>query len=153
MHAKINGGITTIEASIGICGNSIDLNGGYVKIDATRKAIYTNDSLYGIHIGENTGFIIPENAEIKLVNGSYYVFDDEGLLATNVIFSDTNYGDTNSDGSVNLSDVSLLLQYIANWNVKVNEFTSDSNCDTTINLSDVTLLLQYIAGWNVTLGK
>ena len=152
-YVKTNGGIINIEAPFGICGNSIDLNGGYVKIDATRRAIYTNDSLYGIHIGENTGFIIPENAEIKLVNGSYYVFDDEGLVATNVIFSDKNYGDTNADGSVNLSDVSLLLQYIANWNVTVNEFTADTNGDTKINLSDVTLLLQYIAGWNVTLGK
>ena len=63
------------------------------------------------------------------------------------------YGDANSDESVNLSDVTVVLQQIAKWeNVNINLDAADVNVDGSVNLSDVTLLLQYIAKWDVTLG-
>ena len=59
------------------------------------------------------------------------------------------YGDANSDESVNLSDVTVVLQQIAKWeNVNINLDAADVNVDGVINLSDVTLLLQYIAKWD-----
>ena len=61
-------------------------------------------------------------------------------------------GDCNGDGGINLSDVTLLLQHIAKWDVVLHTLAADVNVDDSISLSDVTLLLQYIAGWNVTLG-
>lgn len=65
----------------------------------------------------------------------------------------TTYGDASGDGSVNLSDVTILLQAIAKWDVTLNNDAADVNCDGSVNLSDVTLLLQYIAKWDVVLGK
>ena len=60
-------------------------------------------------------------------------------------------GDADGDGSITLTDVTLLLQQIAGWNVEIIG-DADANADGNIDLSDVTLLLQHIAGWDVTLG-
>ena len=64
------------------------------------------------------------------------------------------YGDVNGDGVIDYSDVTLLLQYLASWNVGhiVNTNNADVNGDGRIEYSDVTLLLQYLAKWDVTLG-
>lgn len=55
-------------------------------------------------------------------------------------------GDVNSDGVVNLADVTLLMQYV------MKEIDADGlnldlanvNPDTSVNLADVTLLMQYV---------
>ena len=66
-----------------------------------------------------------------------------------LVEADLLYGDANSDESVNLSDVTVVLQQIAKWeNVNINIDAADVNVDGVINLSDVTLLLQYIAKWD-----
>lgn len=58
------------------------------------------------------------------------------------------YGDVTGEGSVNLSDVSKLLQFIAKWEgVDVDTVAADVNCDNSINLSDVSKMLQFIAKW------
>ena len=65
------------------------------------------------------------------------------------------YGDANSDGSINLSDVAAMLQYIAKWDMSAtsfNEVNADANGDSSVNLSDVSKTLQYIAKWDVELG-
>lgn len=61
-------------------------------------------------------------------------------------------GDTTVDGKINLSDATVLLQYIAKWDVTLDTSAADVTDDGVINLSDVTRLLQYIAKWDVTLG-
>lgn len=60
-------------------------------------------------------------------------------------------GDVNGDGDINLADVTLLLKYLASWEVTVSE-AADVNGDDTITLADATLLLKHLAGWDVTLG-
>lgn len=64
------------------------------------------------------------------------------------------YGDANDDGSINLSDVSLMLRHIAKWEgLEMNAEATDVNVDGSINLSDVSLTLKHIAGWeNIVLG-
>ncbi len=61
------------------------------------------------------------------------------------------HGDANNDGSMNISDVTLILQSIAKWDVTVQDGVADVNGDGNINISDVTLILQAIAKWNVEL--
>ena len=64
------------------------------------------------------------------------------------------YGDVNGDGSINLSDVSKVLQYIAKWEVKdFDPAAADVNGDGKVNLTDASRMLQYIAKWDVVLGK
>lgn len=60
-------------------------------------------------------------------------------------------GDVNTNTIINLSDVSLLLKYIAKWDVEINFELSDVNDDGKINLSDASLILKHIAKWDVVL--
>lgn len=58
-------------------------------------------------------------------------------------------GDVNKDNKTNLADVSILMQYIAGWDVEIREVIADMNRDDSINLADVTILMKHIAGWDI----
>ena len=61
---------------------------------------------------------------------------------------DTDVGDANGDGKVNISDVSVMLKYIAKWDgLKINPDKADVVNDDKIILSDVSLLLKHVAKW------
>lgn len=61
-------------------------------------------------------------------------------------------GDTNGDGQVSLTDVSLMIKHVANWRYPIDHNAADATADGNINLNDVSLILKYIANWDVTLG-
>ncbi|MBQ7827582.1 MAG: hypothetical protein IJ386_04880 [Clostridia bacterium] len=63
-------------------------------------------------------------------------------------------GDVNSDCNINLSDVSMMLQAIAKWEIEgYTAEAADVNADGSVTLSDVSKMLQYIAKWEgVVLG-
>ena len=61
----------------------------------------------------------------------------------------SKWGDANRDGKVNLIDVSLMLKYIAGWNVKLYEKISDLSGNGRVDLIDVSDTLKIIAGWNI----
>ncbi len=65
---------------------------------------------------------------------------------------ETIYGDANSDGSVNARDAAMLQQYVAGWDVTLDEASADANGDGSVNARDAAMLQQYVAGWDVTLG-
>ena len=54
-------------------------------------------------------------------------------------------GDYDSDGSLTNSDVTLLVRYLAGWDVKTK--MADITSDSKINNRDAILLIQKIAGW------
>ena len=60
-------------------------------------------------------------------------------------------GDVNGDTEVDLKDVTALKQYMAKWNVTINEANSDVNGDGLIDVKDITLIKQRLANWNVKL--
>ena len=60
-------------------------------------------------------------------------------------------GDADNNGTVNINDVLLIQQYIAQWSVSINTRNADVNGDMLININDVLLIQQSIAGWGVTL--
>ena len=60
-------------------------------------------------------------------------------------------GDINGDLTTNMKDVVLLMQYVAKWDVSVNEAALDVNADSSVNMKDVVLLMQYVAKWDVTI--
>lgn len=60
-------------------------------------------------------------------------------------------GDTDVDGTVNITDALLLLQYAAGENISINTSNADVNTDGMADIYDALLILQYDAGWNVTL--
>ena len=60
-------------------------------------------------------------------------------------------GDANGDGIININDVLLIQQFIAEWNVDVIEANCDVNGDQKVNINDVLLIQQKIAQWDVEL--
>ncbi|MBR1662725.1 MAG: cellulase family glycosylhydrolase [Ruminococcus sp.] len=60
-------------------------------------------------------------------------------------------GDADENGDVNINDVLIIQQFIAEWKVTVNEENCDVNNDGKININDVLLIQQYIAEWDVEL--
>ena len=54
-------------------------------------------------------------------------------------------GDVNNDGSVNISDVTTLIDYLLSGNASgVNLDAADCNQDSSVNISDVTTLIDYL---------
>ena len=60
-------------------------------------------------------------------------------------------GDVNGDGKVNVKDITLLAQYLAEWDVSIDSNAANVNADGKINVKDITLLAQYLAEWDVVL--
>ncbi|MBR3451480.1 MAG: BspA family leucine-rich repeat surface protein, partial [Muribaculaceae bacterium] len=63
-------------------------------------------------------------------------------------FTDKNAsqrGDVNGDGSVNISDVTTLIDYLLSGNASgINLSGADCNQDSSVNISDVTSLIDYL---------
>ena len=62
------------------------------------------------------------------------------------------YGDADGDGDITNDDVILLQQYLAKWDVTMDEASADADGDGDITNDDVILLQQYLAKWDVVLG-
>lgn len=61
-----------------------------------------------------------------------------------------DFGDPNGDGHINVSDVSLIMKYIAKWDLSDKTFIEDAadvTHDEKIDLYDTSKLLKYIAKW------
>lgn len=57
--------------------------------------------------------------------------------------------DMDNNGAINLKDLIVLAQHVANWKVTINNSVVDVNGSGLADLTDVTLLAQYLAGWDV----
>jgi hypothetical protein len=64
-----------------------------------------------------------------------------------------NYGDLNSDGSINNQDLVLILRYFAQPGININRTAADVNADGTINSADLALLLKFFAQPGTLLGR
>ena len=69
------------------------------------------------------------------------------LLSTVIYVFAYSYavGDLNSDGLINITDVTVIQKYLTNM-CDLNENTADFNCDGKVNISDCTIIQKYIAG-------
>lgn len=83
-----------------------------------------------------------KNVKETLNSFAYNVEDENGnKLFSNVMI----YGDINSDGMVNQSDVELLSDYLSKNGKEISN-TSDVNKDKEINMKDLTILKRYVEG-------
>ena len=110
-------------------------------------------------VAELRGMFDETDGDITVSFGDRTLGDDEavphGAVISNgsVSATATIYGDNNSDGKVNLSDISRLLQFIAGWEITPDAVSSDVDNDGEITLLDATKTLKKISGWHVQLGN
>ena len=90
-----------------------------------------------------------------------HIYDDEYDADCNVCGDvrevpekpvDVIYGDADGDGEISNLDYALLGQYLAKYDVTVNEAAADADGDGEISNLDYALLGQYLAKYDVTLG-
>ena len=80
----------------------------------------------------------------KAENNRYYASD---ISAPLTVKTPEMPGDANDDGKINLDDVVVLAQYVAEWDIECNEAALDVNGDGIVNLDDIVHLAQYVAEW------
>ncbi len=69
--------------------------------------------------------------------------------------ADVLIGDVDSSSEVDINDVATLAQYLAGWDVSLDEtalLAADTDSSSEVDINDVATLAQYLAGWDVTLG-
>ena len=103
----------------------------------------------------------PDVAVARLINGVVQVagraegttmvivgsVDDTAIPDTCVVTVYTEIGDVNSDGYVNISDVTDLIDYLLSGNGdSVSQTNADCDKDGNVNIADVTTLIDYLLG-------
>ena len=119
---------------------------------AQMLATLTFEVLESAQVGEMYD-IVPE---FDCVNDIFNAADDTvWFYAVNggvtIVDKTAAAGDANGDGKVNNKDLALLQQYLADWDVAIDEDVVDVNNDGKVNNKDLALLQQYLADWDVEL--
>ena len=91
--------------------------------------------------------LVSDKDEISLADNTAIV----GLSS----FSQFKLGDLNSDGTVNISDVTTIQRYLTKAITFTDEqlAVADTNGDGKVDISDATYLQMYLAKYNVVLGE
>ena len=112
---------------------SPDVNGNLFKLVLKAKTASANAQSVSVNV-------IAKNGSTEIMNvtpsKSVKLKEDETLI-----------GDANDDGKINLDDVVILAQYVAEWDIECNEAALDVNGDGVVNLDDIVHLAQYVAEW------
>lgn len=62
------------------------------------------------------------------------------------------YGDVNANGEVELTDLTRLKKFMAEYDVDIDEAASDVNVNGEVELTDLTRLAKFFAEYDVVLG-
>jgi len=103
----------------------------------------------------NKNLTISSNLTAVIVPALGHTYDHAYDITCNVcgtVREVSNIGDANGDGVVTTRDVALLQQYLAGWDVTLNEAGAYADGVGYVTVRDVALLQRYLVGWDVTLG-
>ena len=91
--------------------------------------------------------IVLKNTLFTTLDGVEVAFPDETCTVT--IATTALPGDVNNDGSVNIADVTALIDLLLGGG-SISNPAADCNQDSSINISDVTALIDYLlsGSWN-----
>ena len=112
-------------------------------------AVFTNESFDGLtNLGKGVAIKCGSYATSNEVTDVYIKDISSSLKTVQPEVTDFTYGDVDSDGGVNSTDATLVLQKYAGIlaSADFNENAADVNSDNQINSTDATLILQYYAG-------
>lgn len=130
-------------------GDSVQLNATVT----TRDATYTN-KLVTFTSSDESIVKVDESGMVTAVGAGtaeITVKSENGITASCVIVVTEKVivldgGDANQDGTIDLLDALVILQYDAGWAVDIDLEASDVNSDDAVDLEDGLLILQYCAG-------
>ena len=97
--------------------------------------------MYAIHINDNNSMT---TAQITTASNKYWLPKKYNGSAWVDLTASTR-GDVDGDGSVNISDVTALIDYLLSGNASgINVSAADCDQDNSVNISDVTALIDYL---------
>ncbi|VUT28051.1 MAG: PKD domain protein [Candidatus Syntrophoarchaeum sp. GoM_oil] len=122
-----------------VVGEEITFNATYSKGNITSYTWNFSD-------GNITTVVDPVITHAYSLSGVYTVnltvTDNEGLINSTTKNVTVGCGDLNSDGTINMTDVYLLLNHVGNHDDYQTE--RDVNCNGSVNIGDVILLLNHV---------
>ena len=100
-------------------------------------------TLLAVHVNDNNSMT---DAQITTARNKYWLPKKyNGSAWVEMTASTSMRGDVNSDGSVNISDATMLISYILTGNVPgIDLSTADVNGDGSVNISDATMLINTV---------
>ncbi len=98
-------------------------------------------------IGDYNIDITCAEASDQNLNDVTFIVEDAQVTICDYIL-----GDVNRDNVVNGKDATLLMRYLAEWDVTIDLMAANVDSDNVVNGKDLVLLMQYLAEWDVTLG-
>ena len=101
------------------------------------------------HVPEREGYsFIGWDKPLEAISGAtYYVAQYEAIDYTMI-------GDANSDGRVNIRDVTAIQRHVAEYEILTGSafLAADTDGNGVVDINDATLLQQYLAEFDVVLG-
>ena len=92
--------------------------------------------------------VVASAADVQVANDVYQ--DGSTLSITSSVTANSVLGDVNSDGDVNIADVTSLIDYIlGNESAITSTTNADTNSDGMIGIADVTTIIDYILAGGV----
>ena len=145
----INGGVQMycVGYIYGIYGYSTSsrmvISGANTKLSAMGV---TNGSYYQLVTTMNDGLAITSPAGAYFNSNGTVTYNGAIVKNQEVVISKpaVTRGDVDGNGSVNISDVTALIDYLLSSNAGTNASAADCNQDGSVNISDVTTLIDYL---------
>ena len=130
--------ITMLIALVAIFASAETYN--YLKFTKTNGTTLTY-SVEGLKVTYDATNVTVVNAETTAVIALAEVQD---MYFSNEPGSSFLLGDVNNDGDVNITDASLLINYLLNEEGDINMDAANCNGDAEVNISDVMMLINYL---------
>lgn len=154
MAVKTNGGkITYVTDENGSVVMKIDNTDGSTRYDIARLNVAAGKSYHIFAVGSKTclyyigytaGITVPTENTTEITTETTTEGTTEGTTEEQNPDPVKVYGDINSDGKVDISDVSMLLDLVLNDKAEVKAGITDVNKDNKVDTADVATILQKV---------
>ena len=131
--------------------NTVEIN--YTETKSLTISVGDTYALpFAVKETSDPGLVSIEDGVLTAVKGGVCtVTYENGIERTFNIEYSAIGGDANDDSAIDIKDAVLLAQYLAEWDVTINEAAADCNGDGNVDIKDAVLLAQYLAEWDVEL--
>jgi len=131
--------ITMLIALVAMVASAETYN--YLKFTKTNGSTVTY-SVEGLKLTYDNSNVYVTNAEtsatIALAEVQDMYFSNEGGSSSFI------RGDVNNDGTVSISDVAALIDYMIDNTTVINLDAADCNADNNVSIADVSALIDYL---------